>query len=129
MSDRTERSADLAKLSEVSTKRHTFKNPHRIPPVRRFKATRQLITDEQKYLQTKENIKFDTPTWQSTAAPPTLKPVKHYCDITGLEGKYKNPANGLRFHNVEVYQQVIRSMQPGVDQEYLELRGAHVILK
>lgn len=129
MADRAERATDLLRLSEVTTKPHSFKNPNRPTPPRRFKPTRQLITDELKYLQAKDNIKFDTPTWQSLAAPPSLKPQKHYCDITGLEGKYKSPSNGLRFYNVEVYQEVIKNMQPGVDQEYLELRGAHVILK
>ncbi|EAZ63266.1 Ino eighty subunit 6 [Scheffersomyces stipitis CBS 6054] len=122
---------DLYKLSEIAEGPHSFKqNPNRLrPPARRYKPARQVIGDEQKYLQTKENIKFDTPTWFSVAAPPSLVPQKHYCDITGLRGKYKNPANSLRFHNVEIYQEIIKNMPPGVDQEYLELRGANVILK
>ncbi|ODV78010.1 uncharacterized protein CANTADRAFT_54582 [Suhomyces tanzawaensis NRRL Y-17324] len=122
-------SIDLQDLSVITTRPHTFKqNLHRVPPPRRYKTSKQLFTDEQKYLQTKD-IKFDTPTWQSIGAPPSLKPNKHYCDITGLEGRYKNPSNGLRFHNVEIYQEVIRNMPPGVDQEYLKLRGANVVLK
>ena len=98
-------------------------------PQRRYKPCRQIIGDEVKYLQAKSNIKFDTPTYSSINAPPSLKPQKHYCDITGLPGKYKSPANSLRFYDVEIYQEVIRNMPPGVDQEYLELRGANVILK
>lgn len=126
-----EDAVDLHELSDITTKPHSFKNNPKRPkaPNRRYKPARQLISDEIKYLQTKENIKFDTPTYSSVGAPPSLKPQKHYCDITGLQGKYKNPSNGLRFHNVEIFQEVIRNMQPGVDQEYLSLRGANVILK
>lgn len=117
-------------LSYIATKEHSFKqNPAR-PKVmnRRYKTGKQLISDEGKYLQTK-NLAIDTPTFLSVQAPPSLKPRKHYCDITGLEGKYKSPANALRFHNVEIYQEVIKNMAPGMDQEYLSLRGANVILK
>lgn len=120
---------DLHELSAVNTKFHTFKNPNRVPPPKRYKPLRQLLSDETKYLQSKENIKFDTPTYNSVAAPPSLKPQKHYCDITGLPAKYKSPANSVRFYNVEIFQEVIRNMPPGVDQNYLELRGANVILK
>ncbi|KAG7193581.1 chromatin-remodeling complex subunit ies6 [Scheffersomyces spartinae] len=127
--DEQQTPVDLHKLSAVTTKVHSFKNPNRIPPTRRYKPLRQLISDETKYLQTKDNIKFDTPTYNSVAAPPSLRPQKHYCDITGLPTKYKSPANSVRFYNVEIYQEVIKNMPPGVDQNYLELRGANVILK
>lgn len=117
-------------LSYITTKEHCFKqNPDRPKFTnRRFKTAKQLATDELRYLQTKK-LSIDTPTHLSIAAPPSLKPRKHYCDITGLEGKYKSPASALRYHNVEIYQEVIRHLTPGVDQEYLSLRGANVILK
>lgn len=121
---------DLHELSEITTKFHSFKNnPNRPKPIRRYKPARQLVSDEVKYLQAKENIKFDTPTYTSISAPPSLRPQKHYCDITGLQGRYKSPSNSLRFHNVEIYQEIIKNLQPGVDQDYLSLRGANVILK
>lgn len=122
-------STDIQDLSEVATREHIFKNAHRKQPPRRFKPARQLISDEIKYLQSNEKVGFDTPTYTSVVAPPSLRPQKHYCDITGLEGRYKSPANGLRYHDVEIYQEVIRNMPPGLDQEYLSLRGANVILK
>jgi INO80 complex subunit C len=119
----------LHDLSYITTQPHSFKkNPHRKPPVRRFKPARQVISDEVKYLQTK-TLEFDTPTYTSISAPPSLLPQKHYCDITGLSSNYKSPSNGLRFHNVEIYQEVIKKISPSVDQEYLELRGANVVLK
>ncbi|CCE78039.1 Piso0_000652 [Millerozyma farinosa CBS 7064] len=121
---------NLYELSEVTMKPHSFKNnPNRKPFPRRYKPYRQLVTDEMKYLQSKPNIKYDTPTYTSIGAPPSLKPQKHYCDITGLPGKYKSPSNSLRFNDAEIYQEVIKNMPPSMDQEYLGLRGANIILK
>jgi INO80 complex subunit C len=119
---------EIHAISDIVTKPHVFKS-HKKVTLRRYKPTKQVIGDEIKYLQTKPNVTFDTPTYASIAAPPSLRPQKHYCDITGLPGTYKNPSNGLRYYNVEIYQEVIRNMPPGVDQEYLGLRGANVILK
>lgn len=117
-------------LSYITTKQHCFKqNPNRPKAAnRRFKTGKQLATDELRYLQSKK-LAIDTPTFMLVMAPPSLKPKKHYCDITGLEGKYRLPQSALRFHNVEIYQEVIRHMTPGFDQEYLSLRGANVVLK
>ncbi|CAK7897409.1 chromatin-remodeling complex subunit Ies6p [[Candida] anglica] len=120
---------EFHEISNVTTKVHKFKLAGKKNAARRYKPTKQVISDEVKYLSAKENIKFDTPTYTSLTAPPTLVPQKHYCDITGLPGTYKNPSNGLRYYNVEIYRDVIRNMPSGVDQEYLGLRGANVILK
>lgn len=80
--------------------------------------------------------------------PPSLLPAKKYCDITGLEAPYRDPKTGLQFHSKEIYG-VIRTLvgpylvsldlahrltlapvcfsltpqPPGVDQQYLMLRG------
>ncbi|CAH6718545.1 chromatin-remodeling complex subunit Ies6p [[Candida] jaroonii] len=117
----------LYELSQITVGPHSFKS-NKPKAARRFKPARQLLTDETKYLQSK-NLKFDTPTYTSLVSPPTLKPIKKYCDITGLEGKYKCPSNGIRFHDVEVYQEVVKNMTTSLDQEYLSLRGANVVLK
>lgn len=120
---------DLHKLSDVSTREHSFKgNKNRIIPPRRFKTSKQILLDEVKYLSTKK-LEYDTPTYTSISAPPSLKPSKKYCDITGLPSSYRAPTNGLRFHNLEVYKVVIKNMSPNLDQEYLQLRGDNVVLK
>ncbi|MCP8715949.1 MAG: hypothetical protein M5E90_00860 [Asgard group archaeon] len=121
----------LHEILEITTKEHSFKkNPNRkTAPNRRYKPSRQLISDEVKYLQAKTNLKFDTPTYTSVTAPPSLLPRKNYCDITGLPSNYKSPSNQLRFYNSEIYQEVVKNLPPGVDQEYLQLRGANVVLK
>lgn len=130
MSDSNKAGSNALELSYVTNKEHCFKqNPNRPKPTnRRVKTAKQLAIEETRYLQAKK-LGIDTPTYLSIAAPPSLKPRKHYCDITGLEGKYKSPASALRYHNVEIYQEVIKHLTPGMDQEYLSLRGANVILK
>lgn len=55
-------------------------------------------------------------------APPSLRPAKKYCDVTGLVAPYTDPKSGLRYHSVEVYE-IIKQFGPGVDNAYLSLRG------
>lgn len=45
----------------------------------------------------------------SIEAPPSVLPLRHYCDITGLEAPYTDPATGLRYHDKSIYQ-VIKSL-------------------
>lgn len=35
-------------------------------------------------------------------APPSLKPAKRYCDVTGLEAPYTDPKSRLRYHNADI---------------------------
>lgn len=109
---------------------------------RRNKAARQLISDEQKRINglleasvleenTQETRKRLVPkvTYFNINAPPSMKPPKKYCDITGLNGPYTSPTNNIRYHNSEIYQLIVKPMAPGTDQEYLKLRGANFVLK
>lgn len=109
---------------------------------RRNKAARQLISDEQKRINnlletsaSKEDAmgvnKKLVPkvTYFNINAPPSMKPPKKYCDITGLNGPYTSPTNNIRYHNSEIYQLIVKPMAPGTDQEYLKLRGANFVLK
>ncbi|PKC74248.1 hypothetical protein RhiirA1_335316 [Rhizophagus irregularis] len=61
-------------------------------------------------------------------APPSIRPQKKYCDITGLEAKYTDPKTRLRYHSAEVYKE-IKQLAPGVIQDYLGLRHAAVVLR
>ena len=69
-------------------------------------------------------------TYTNIESAPSLHPAhqKHYCDITGLPAPYTDPKTRLRYHNKEVFE-VIRLLQQGQAESYLEARGAHVILK
>ncbi|AET39035.1 Ies6p Ecym_3564 [Eremothecium cymbalariae DBVPG len=123
----------VASMNDTSQK--GFKSPNWKKPIRRHKPTRQLLTDEWKRLTSESGEVYGKDanktrlTYFNVQAPPSQYPIKRYCDITGLKARYKSPSNGLRFYNSEVYSLVIKPMTPGVDQEYLKLRGDNVVLK
>lgn len=114
-----------------------FKKPNYRKPSRRHKSSRQQFTDESKRINailqqqkdSGEPSSMPKVTHFNVNAPPSLKPHKKYCDITGLKGLYRSPVNNLRYYNSEVYQLVVKPMPSGVDQEYLKLRGDHFVLK
>lgn len=105
----------------------TFRNSSWKAPKNRNKNIKAIIAEEQRRLADKD-LGIDDITYFNIDAPPSLIPSKAYCDITGLEGKYRSPSTNLRFYNQEVAQ-VVRDIPPGVDQQYLELRGANIILR
>ncbi|KAL1903147.1 chromatin-remodeling complex subunit ies6 [Sporothrix stenoceras] len=67
-------------------------------------------------------------TYTNVESAPSLAPQKRYCDITGLSAPYNDPKTRLRYHNMEVFG-AIRNFQQGVAEQYLEMRGAHTVLK
>ena len=109
---------------------------------RRHKGARQILSDETKrinaILEQEQQKHEEDPAYVrrvpqvttfNVSAPPSVRPVKHYCDITGLSGPYTSPTNNIRYHNSEIFQFIVKPMTPGVDQEYLKLRGANFVLK
>ena len=69
-------------------------------------------------------------TYTNIESAPSLHPAhqKHYCDITGLPAPYTDPKTRLRYHNKEVFD-IVRSLNQGGAERYLEARGAQVVLK
>ncbi|CAK7223107.1 chromatin-remodeling complex subunit ies6 [Sporothrix curviconia] len=67
-------------------------------------------------------------TYTNVESAPSLAPQRRYCDITGLAAPYTDPKTRLRYHNSEVFG-AIRNFQQGVAEQYLEMRGAHTVLK
>lgn len=69
-------------------------------------------------------------TYTNIESAPSLNPAHQhrYCDITGLPAPYTDPKTRLRYHNKEIFG-VIRTLGQGVAENYLEARGAHVVLK
>jgi len=102
--------------------RKPFKNPHYKPP-KKFKTLKQILAAERNL-----NTPIDVPTYSNIEAPPSIRPQKKYCDITGLEAKYTDPKTRLRYHSAEVYKE-IKQLAPGVIQDYLGLRHAAVVLR
>jgi len=69
-----------------------------------------------------------TATYTNIESAPSLAPQKRYCDVTGLPAPYLDPKTRMRYHNREVFG-AIRSLPPGVGEQFLEARGAQTILK
>lgn len=65
----------------------------------------------------------DIPSYFSIEAPPSFLPMKRYCDITGLEGPYKDPKTGLRYHDLGVYN-YIQNLNPATIQAHLATKVA-----
>ncbi|KAG9092064.1 chromatin-remodeling complex subunit ies6 [Ceratobasidium sp. 370] len=74
----------------------------------------------------------DAMTFTSIEAPPSVLPQKRYCDITGLEGPYTDPASGLRYHDKSIYE-LIKSLailqNPASMQAYRSVRNSHSVVK
>ncbi|KAK9480764.1 hypothetical protein V1514DRAFT_324400 [Lipomyces japonicus] len=94
---------------------------------KRIKNARQVAADD--FKRTSSSPSFhDRPTFASVEAPPSVAPRKWWCDVTGLPAPYRMPASGLRYYNAEVFR-AVKTFPPGVDQRYLSLRSANVVLK
>ncbi|KLO11202.1 hypothetical protein SCHPADRAFT_855736 [Schizopora paradoxa] len=70
----------------------------------------------------------EMPTYSSIEAPPSILPQKHFCDITGLEAPYTEPATGLRYHDKSIYE-LIKGLSTSMVKEYLAARGVNPIVK
>ncbi|CAO3631646.1 unnamed protein product [Cunninghamella echinulata] len=99
-----------------------FKNKKYITP-KKWKNLKQVLT-----LEKNQDLSLDIPTYQNIECPPSIKPQKKYCDITGLSSSYTDPKSGLRYHNAEIYQYVRTLGVPNI-QAYLASRNAAVVLK
>jgi len=70
----------------------------------------------------------EIPTYTSIEAPPSVLPQRHYCDITGLEAPYTDPATDLRYHDKSVYE-LIKGLSFSAAKDYLSARGVNPIVK
>ncbi|KIM21702.1 hypothetical protein M408DRAFT_302014 [Serendipita vermifera MAFF 305830] len=69
----------------------------------------------------------DVPSYFSIEAPPSFLPPKRYCDITGLEGPYRDPKTGLRYHDLGVYN-YIQNLNPATIQAHLSTRSSGAVV-
>ncbi|KAJ1964893.1 Co-chaperone [Dipsacomyces acuminosporus] len=109
----------ISNLYEVTK---PFKNPE-YRSQKRWKNLKQISAHEQA-----QDWPVEFPTHWSIDAPPSLIPQKKYCDITGLPAKYTDPKTNVRYYSAEVYQ-IIKTLPPGSEQQYLALRNASVVLR
>ncbi len=111
--------------ADISQLHKAFKNPkYKRPKTRNLK---QILAAEASARQTNP-IDPNLPTFSNIEATPSLMPQKHYCDVTGLIARYTDPKSKMRYHNKEVYE-FIRTLPPGIDQAYLQLRKSQIVLK
>ncbi|ORZ31880.1 hypothetical protein BCR44DRAFT_1378893, partial [Catenaria anguillulae PL171] len=54
-------------------------------------------------------------------APPFTRPLRKYCDLTGLPTNYTDPVSGLHYFDASVYQQ-IKAMSSAAVQKCLAMR-------
>jgi len=78
--------------------------------------------------QRESTLEEDMPTYASIEAPPSVLPQRRYCDITGLEGPYTDPATGLRYHDKSVYD-LIKGLSATAAKDYLAARGVNPIVR
>ncbi|KAF8218255.1 hypothetical protein K438DRAFT_21953 [Mycena galopus ATCC 62051] len=122
-----------------------FKNPHYAKKTsRRSKNLKAVLTQEREREKAErerrrlEKIESgmdvdgeqeeEIPTYTSIEAPPSLLPPRHYCDITGLEAPYTDPATKLRYHDKSIYE-LIKGLSASSVKEYLAARGVNSIVK
>ena len=88
---------------------------------RTWKGLKQVI-------QADKNTKWnpDIPTYSAIDAPPPLKPIKKYSDISGLPAKYTDPLTGMHYTNSQEFE-TIRTLSTSTVQNYLALRGKATI--
>ncbi|KAG8679236.1 chromatin-remodeling complex subunit ies6 [Ceratobasidium sp. 394] len=118
-----------------------FKNPAYIKNTnRRAKSAKQVLgAEREREKLVREKVKPhgtdvdwtedpDAMTFTSIEAPPSVLPQKRYCEITGLEGPYTDPASGLRYHDKSIYE-LIKSLNPASMQAYRSVRNPHSVVK
>ncbi|KAJ2007693.1 chromatin-remodeling complex subunit ies6 [Coemansia thaxteri] len=110
-------------INNLHTVAKPFKCSSEFMSTRRWKNLKQVVAQEQT-----QDWPVAFPTYWSIDAPPSLIPQKKYCDVTGLPAKYTDPKTNVRYHSAEVYQ-IVKSLPPGSEQQYLALRNASVVLK
>ncbi|KAI0946672.1 hypothetical protein AcW1_010072 [Taiwanofungus camphoratus] len=92
---------------------------------RRQEKEEQMEIDGERIETTAEE---DIPTYSSIEAPPSVLPQRRYCDITGLEGPYTDPATGLRYHDKSIYE-LIKGLSATAAKDYLAARGVNPIVR
>ncbi|SAM07257.1 hypothetical protein [Absidia glauca] len=106
----------------LTLEKKPFKNTKYTTP-KKTKNLKQILT-----LEKAQEFDLHVPTYQNIECPPSIRPQKKYCDITGLSASYTDPKSGLRYHNSEIYQFVRTLGVPSI-QAYLSSRNAAVVLK
>ncbi|KAI8329322.1 YL1 nuclear protein C-terminal domain-containing protein [Chlamydoabsidia padenii] len=113
---------NLSTVLNLNLEKKPFKNT-KYATQKKSKNLKQILA-----LEKAQELSLDIPTYSNIECPPSIRPQKKYCDITGLSANYTDPKSGLRYHNTEIYQ-FIRTLGVPSIQAYLGSRNAAVVLK
>lgn len=75
-----------------------------------------------------DQVSQSQPTYVNIEAPPSMKPEKKYCDISGLPAKYTDPKTKMRFSTAAAFQ-TARELPEHKVEEILGLRQAQTRIK
>ncbi|TIB76278.1 hypothetical protein E3Q22_03604 [Wallemia mellicola] len=75
-----------------------------------------------------ENLPDSLTNFFTIECPPSLLPPAKYCDVTGLRANYTDPRTRLRYNSIQVYD-VIKTLQPSSQQQFLSIRKSETVLK
>ncbi|KAF8872396.1 hypothetical protein BD779DRAFT_1631137 [Infundibulicybe gibba] len=94
----------------------------------RRRLEREHLSEDAIAMQVDAKEDEEIPTYASIEAPPSVLPQRRYCDITGLEAPYTDPATGLRHHDKSIYE-IVKGLSASAAKEYLAARGVSSIVK
>ncbi|CAD8186739.1 unnamed protein product [Paramecium pentaurelia] len=101
---------------------YQFKNSQWQARRKELKSRRQSQSRKFNNIKAQVQINNSAFNYLSIEAPPSLKPAKKYCDITGFEAKYKDPITQLQYCDSIVFN-YIRNFPKASAETYLNIRG------
>eukprot|EP00127_Corallochytrium_limacisporum_P004277 Clim_evm222s157 gene=Clim_evmTU222s157 len=60
-------------------------------------------------------------TYLTIAAPPSVRPIRKYCDLCGLPAKYTEPKSGIQYHHADEYRAIL-NIPEHIKQELVNIR-------
>ncbi|CAD8099929.1 unnamed protein product [Paramecium sonneborni] len=101
---------------------YSFKNSSWQARKKELKSRRQSQSRKFNNIKAQVQINNSAFNYLSIEAPPSLKPAKRYCDVTGFEAKYKDPVTQLYYCDAIVFN-YIRNCPKATAEAYLNIRG------
>jgi INO80 complex subunit C len=110
------------KASPAVSPQLKFKQANK-PRSKPWKNLKQILKQE-----SLKEVDLSIPSYLSIQGPPTLKPTKKYCDLTGALAKYTHPRLHIRYSKYDHYA-MIENMTRHSIQAYLDMRRANTDIK
>ena len=116
--------SNITETPELPFKDPNFKHSNIVGNKKRpWKTLKQILASEQNLNWPENSIRYT-----SISAPPSFKPSKKYCDLSGLEALYTDPQSKLNYECSEEFAE-IRKLPSDIIEGYLQLRKANTQLQ